>query len=185
MNAADNTIRDRGTMGEARDEKNSSKKTIYIDRITEDSENIAGLMDRCPITGAYCSHRNKIIRRKVKRHKGNEIMIFMVMHYTPITDTIYRWLFKDLIRTEDIEFEFTKEKDKGQDDTNVPKETPASSELEKTEPLIPDTSKMDTSKDTENSDENLDLSVESLGYSMELDDDLERSFITETGMKIK
>lgn len=80
---------------------------IDIERITENSRKVSGLMTRCPITGAYCSHRSKIIHRKIKRHKENKVMIFMIMHYSPITDTIYEWLFKDMMKEEGVKFNFT------------------------------------------------------------------------------
>ena len=79
---------------------------IHLEYVTEKSQNPSGFMKRCPITGAYCSHRNKIKRRKARRHKDNKVMIFMIMHYSPITDTIYKWLLKDVIKAQDIRFEF-------------------------------------------------------------------------------
>lgn len=84
----------------------NESNTIQIEYVTEKSQNPSGFMMRCPITGAYCSHRNKIKRRKAKRHKDNKVMIFMIMHYSPITDTIYKWLLKDVIKDQDIRFEF-------------------------------------------------------------------------------
>lgn len=86
-------------------------RQITIDRITENTQKIPGLMTRCPITGGYCSHHNKIVQKKIKRHKEGKVMLFMVMHYSRITDTIYKWLFKDMLREEGIRFIFSSDPD--------------------------------------------------------------------------
>lgn len=86
--------------------KGSTNKTIKIDKVVLDGRKVSGLMHRCPVTGGICSHCNEIIKRKARRHQANTVLIFIAMHYSHITDTIYRWLLKDMLIKEEISFEF-------------------------------------------------------------------------------
>lgn len=82
------------------------ENVIKIPKITLSSRSVPGMMRRCPITGGMCSHYNRIVRKKAARHSKKRVMIFMIMHYSPITDTIYEWLFKDMLKKQKLKFRF-------------------------------------------------------------------------------
>lgn len=85
----------------------AASNEICIERLRDDSTGVEGLMPRCFLTGANCANCRKIIDSKVKRHGRGEVMIFVIMYYSDMTDTVYKWLIKGLI--EEVQFTFLDE----------------------------------------------------------------------------
>ena len=81
-----------------------NENEIRIKRLRDDSTGVEGLMPRCFLTGASCANCRKIIDSKVKRHSRGEVMVFVIMYYSDMTDTVYKWLIRGLI--EEVRFTF-------------------------------------------------------------------------------